>query len=75
MALENKLSRINQDLLKRLRCFIVRNINYNLEVMNADIWKNLNKIRDCGDPQKKLNDNYIVVLPKYVYDESKDVYT
>ncbi len=43
--------------------------------MNADIWKNLNKIRDCGDPQKKLNDNYIVVLPKYVYDESKDVYT
>lgn len=75
MALENKLSRINQDLLKRLRCFIVRNINYNLEVMNADIWKNLNKIRDCGDPQKKLNDNYIVVLPKYVYDESKDVFT
>lgn len=29
VARESKLATINQDLIKKLRCFIVRNINYN----------------------------------------------
>ena len=72
----NKLSSINPDLLKKLRNFVVQNINYNWSEMSEEVSKKLNLVRqrDSRDPRSKINHSFIVVIPKYVWDDRRNRY-
>jgi len=54
---------------------VVRNVNYNWSEMSEETAKKLNKIQlEDRVSDKKLDPNYLVVIPKYVKDNEKGVY-
>jgi hypothetical protein len=63
------LASIDKDIIRKLRTFVVRNVNYNWSEMSEETAKKLNKLV-IGDniTDKKLDPNYLVVIPKYVKD-------
>jgi hypothetical protein len=62
---------VNKDIVRKLRAFVIRNVNYNWSEMSKQVSKKLNKLKDPSNPEKKLDHNYVVVLPKYTKDEIK----
>ena len=77
MDAAHALSSVKSEVVKRLRMFIVRQINYNWAEMSENIGGKLNKIRDgvAEDDLKKIDNKYVVILPKYRRDEHTNIFT
>jgi hypothetical protein len=58
-----KMAEINDSLLMSLRNFVIKSLNYNWKVASADMANQLNSV--VKYPNKKLNEDYIIVFPYY----------
>ena len=58
-----RLANISDSLILSLRSFIVRSLNYNWKTLDVSMKDQLNKL--SGNPNAKINEDYIVIFPKY----------
>lgn len=71
-------------MLSSLIIFVVKNVKYNWHEASRDSGKKLIKLRSQdeknarermeSEDKKKLDDNFIVIMPSYKFDDEKNAY-